>query len=109
MLNLWLLSDDIKHTVFQRFLVFTQSVLLPSIVEDRCVQVVSLHAFVEQAYAVFVVGLLLEFEQPAIFHVLLEFDRVALAQLVYGGLQLLLFDVLILFVFVFAWEILPWK
>ena len=33
MLNLRLLSDDIKHTVFQRFLVFTQSILLPSIVE----------------------------------------------------------------------------
>ena len=43
------------------------------------------------------------------FHVLLEFDWVALTQLVQGGLQLLLFDVLILFVFVFAGEILPWK
>ena len=33
LLNLWLLSDDIKHAIFQRFFVLTQSILFPSVVE----------------------------------------------------------------------------
>ena len=47
MLNLRLLSDHIKHTVFECLPVFVQSVLLPGVVEDFGVQIVSLHAFVE--------------------------------------------------------------
>lgn len=34
LLNLWLLSDNIKHTVLKCFFIFAQSILFPSVIED---------------------------------------------------------------------------
>lgn len=43
------------------------------------------------------------------FHVLLEFYWVALAELVEASLQLFLLNVLILFILILSWKILPWE
>lgn len=50
-----------------------------------------------------IVRVLLELELPAVLHELLELDRVALAQFLKTRLNLLLFDVIVLIVFVSSW------
>ena len=66
-----------------------------------------LHAFAEEAQAVLVVGLLLELQSAAIDHVIIELLRHSLAEVLEPRLELLVLDVLILFVLVPPREALP--
>lgn len=54
-----------------------------------------------------VVGLLLELQTPAVDHVIVELLRHALAKVLQPRLQLLLLDVLVLFVLVASGQALP--
>ena len=70
---------------------------------------VSLHASLEETDASAIVGLLFEFQGSAIFHVLTEFRWVSTTQLLKRGLDLLLLDVVVLFILGAAWKSLPWE
>ncbi len=56
------------------------------------------HARLEEADALPVVGLLLELQLAAVIHVLFEFSGVTSAELLKGCLNLLLLDVVVLFI-----------
>lgn len=85
-LNLWLFPYYVKHAVLECFFIFTKTVLLPGVVEDLDVEVVTFHALIEEADAVFVVRVLLELQTPAILHIFFEFDWVAAAELIQRSL-----------------------
>ena len=61
-MNFGLFADNVHQACLEGLLVFAQPVLLPSVVEDADVQVVSGHAPFEETQARAVVGLLLELE-----------------------------------------------
>ena len=105
--NFWLLANDIEHGRFQKLLVFGKSVLLPSVVQNLGVQVITLHALVEKWNAVFVVWICLELQGTAMLHILLEFYGIAFAELIQTCLELLLLNIFVLFIFVLAGKILP--
>jgi hypothetical protein len=73
------LSNDSQHLGLQAFFILRKSVLLPGIVHNFRVKVVSRKAVFEQSNALFVVGLLFEFKGAAVLHELFEFSRVTLA------------------------------
>ena len=47
--HLRLLAKDIEHTALQRLLIFREPVLLPGIVEDASIKIVSRHAALKEA------------------------------------------------------------
>jgi hypothetical protein len=102
-----LLSNHVQHRVLQGLLVFGETILLPRVVEDASIEVVPVHAALEEGQAGSVVGLLLELERSAILHVLSELRWVTAAELLQGGLDLLLLDIVVLFVLGATWESLP--
>ena len=71
-LHLWLLANDIEHRVLESFLVLAESVLLPSEVHDAAIQVVTVHAVLEEVHTRSVVWILLELKGTAVLHELLE-------------------------------------
>jgi len=68
---------------------------------------VPLHAPFEQANHVSIVGILSEAKLSAVVHVLLELFGVTLAQLIHSDFQLLLLDVIVLFVLASPRKALP--
>ena len=74
------LSNDVEHAILESFFVLTQPVLLPGVVKDTPVKLMTLHAVLEEAHARSVVGLLLELERAAVLHKLSELRRVSTAQ-----------------------------
>ena len=66
-----------------------------------------LHAAIEETETGLVVGLLLELELSAVLHVLTEFGGVAPAELLERRLNLLLLDVVVLFILRATWKSLP--
>lgn len=96
--RLRLASDDVHHTVLQRFLVLRETVLLPGIVHHFRVEIVACHARVEQAVAVLVVRLLLELERPGVLHEVLELGGLAAAEFFEGSFDFLLFNIGVLLV-----------
>ena len=94
----WLLLDDVKHTVLEGLLVLRESVLLPSVIEDARVLIVPRHTTLEETNASPVVWLLLKFERAAILHELTELRWVATAQFLQRRFNLLLLDVVVLFI-----------
>lgn len=104
-----LLADNVEHTVLEGLLVLGEAVLLPGVVVDAAVQVVPLHAVLEEAKAGPVVGLLLELQLAAVLHVLTELGRVSTAKLLQRSLNLLLLDVVVLFILGATWKSLPWE
>ena len=104
---LWLLADDVEHTVLQGLLILWKSVLLPSVVEDASVEIAYRHTVLKKATAKPVVGLLLELELSAVLHELLELVRVTAAELLERQLDLLLLDSCVLFILGSTWESLP--
>ena len=69
----------------------------------------SLHAFFEKSKAILVIWLLFELQTPAVHHVVVEFLRHALAEVLQTRLELLILNVLILFILVASWKALPRK
>ena len=104
-----LLADNVQHRVLERLLVFAQTVLLPGVIEDAVVEVVPLHAALEIAEALAIVGLLLELQSTAVLHELAELARVAATELFQASLNLLLLDVVVLLVLGASREALPWE
>ena len=102
-----LLANDVQHAVFESLLVLRQSVLLPSVVKDSGIEVVSLHALLKEANASSIVRLLLELQRTAILHKLPKFGRMAPAKLLQRRLNLLLLDGIVLLVLATAWQTLP--
>jgi len=102
-----LLADDVKHAVLEGLLVLAQTVLLPGVVKDAMIEVMSLHATLEVLKALAIVGLLLEFEPTAVLHELAEFTRVSTAKLFEARLNLLFLDVVVLFVLGASRKALP--
>ena len=109
LLSARLLSDHVEHTVLESLLVFAQPVLLPGVVVDVTVEVVSPHAVDEEAFAGAVVWLLLELKAAAVLHELTELGRVAAAQLLKRRFNLLLLNRVVLFVLAAARKPLPWQ
>ena len=93
-----LLPDHIHHTVLEGLLVLREPVLLPGVIKDARVHVMPLHATLEKANASPVVRLLLELESAAILHELTELGRVPAAKLLERRLNLLLLDIVVLFI-----------
>ena len=72
LLSTWLLSDHVKYTVLEGFLVLAQPVLLPGVIVNVAIEVVPPHAVDEETFAGSVVGLLFEFERTTVLHELSE-------------------------------------
>jgi len=87
-----------EHLCLQRLLVLLQSVLLPGVVKDFTVKIVTSHAPLKQPNHVLVVRLLLEFERAAIFHEFLELAWLLVTKLLKRDLKFLLLDVSVLFI-----------
>jgi len=80
-LILRLLSNHIQHTVFKGLFVLGEPILLPGVVKDATIKLVSLHAAFEEVDTGAVVWFLFELERTAVFHELPEFAWVTSAQL----------------------------
>lgn len=102
-LNLWLLADNIEHGFLQRFLVLLKAVLLPCVIKDPSIEVVSRHALVKEANASLVVGLLLEFQSTAVLHEFFELRWDTAAEILERCLNFLLLNVGIFFVLATTW------
>ena len=79
--SLGLLADDVEHTVLESLFIFGEPVLLPGVVKDATIKLVSLHAAFEEVDTGAVVWFLFELERTAVLHKLPEFAWVASAQL----------------------------
>lgn len=77
----WLLADDVEDAILECLLVLRKPILLPGVVKDTGIEVVSLHALFEETDASPVVWLLLELERAAVLHKLPELRRVSATQL----------------------------
>lgn len=100
--NLRLFPNNVHHTVFKGFFVLAKTILFPSEIRNFGIHAVSLHASLEEANAEFVIGLLFKLEFSAVFHILLELWRLTLTEWIKTSLELLLFNVFILFVLIFS-------
>jgi hypothetical protein len=103
LLVLWLASDHVHYTVFERFFVLAEAVLLPGVVHDLSVEAVTRHAALKHTDAVFIVRLLLKLQGAAVLHELLELARMPSAKFFQGGFDLLLFDIRVFFVLRATW------
>ena len=101
--------DDLHHVLLQGLFLKEQSVFVPDKVRCLRIESVFLHASFEQANEVFIVWVLCESQLSAVVHELLEFLRVATAELLNGHFLLLLFDVVVLLVLAPTWKTLPRK
>mgnify|MGYP006901765532 CR=1 FL=1 len=102
-----LLSNHVEHRVLKSLFVFTEAVLLPGVVGDFGVELMSLEAALKHVERGLVVGLLLKFEGAAVVHELLELVGVAPAELLEGRFNLLLLNVIVLFILGAAGQPLP--
>jgi len=102
-----LFPDDVQYAVFERFLVLAQTVLLPRVVVDVAVEVVSAHAIDEETLACAIVRLLLELQAPAVLHELSKFGRVPAAELLERRFNLLLLNRVVLLVLAATGKTLP--
>ena len=75
------LTDNVKHRAFERLFIFAETVLLPGVVEDSSIKIVTLHTLIKEADTSTVVGLLFELELPAVLHEMAELVGIAAAQL----------------------------
>jgi len=81
--------------------------LLPGVVKDASVEIVTLQALLEEGETCSVVGLLFELEGAAVLHEFAELTWIAPAELFQTRLDLLLFDVVVLLVLGTSWQALP--
>lgn len=96
-------ADHVKHAVFERLFVFAQTVLLPGVVKDAAVKIVTRHARIKEADGRAVVRFLLELEGATVLHEIFEFAGVPAAELIKRRLYLLLLNVIVLFILAAAW------
>lgn len=103
------LLQSAEHVLLQRFLLQHKAVLVPNEVGGLGIELVAVHAGLEQLEDVPVVGVRGERERTAVLHVLLELSGLVQAQFVDRHLLLLALDVVVLLVLGTAWEALPGK
>ena len=101
------LVDDLHQVLLKLFLLDVQAIFIPDEVGNLGVPAVLLHAALEEAEHKLVVGVLSELELATVVHEFTELLGVVLAQLVYCYLELLLLDVVVLFVLGTPRETLP--
>ena len=101
--------DDLEHLLLDEFFFEHQSILVPDEVRLLWVDVVFLHAALEQSDDVAIVWVLGETETSAVVHEFLEFFWLILAELLDFDLLLLLLDVGVLLCLGSTWEALPWE
>ena len=101
------LADDLHEVLLESLLLKDEAILVPDEVGHLGVPTVLLHAAFEQPEHVLVIGVLGELELSAVVHELAELFGVALAQLVHGDLELLLLDIVVLFILRPSRETLP--
>lgn len=101
------LADHLHQVLLEGLLLEDKAVLVPDEVRHFRVPSVLLHASFKQPEHVLVIGVLCELELAAIVHELAELLWMALAQLVHSDFQLLLLDIVVLFVLRSARETLP--
>ena len=92
----WLLRDDLHHLGFDRFLLKSQSVLVPNELRGLWINAILFHAPLEQTDDVTIVGILCKTEAFTVMHELLELIWLVSAELIDCDLLLLLFNVGIL-------------
>ena len=102
-ITLWLFADDIEHAIFQGFFIFGQPVLLPGIVKDARILLVSGHTAFKKVDTGAIVGLLFKLKRTTVLHELKELSWVTLAKFFKRSLDLLFLDVVILFVLGATW------
>lgn len=103
------LADHLHKVLLERFLFKDETVLVPDEVGHLGVPSVLLHAALEQPQHILVIGVLGELKLSAVVHKLAEFLGMSLAELVHSDFELLLLDVIVLFILGAAWESLPWE
>lgn len=99
--------DDFHEVLLESLFLEHQSVLIPNEVWNLGIPAVLLHAPFEQTEDEVVVRFFCELQLSAVVHEFLELVRMSLAQLVNSDLQLLLLDVVVLFVLGATRETLP--
>jgi hypothetical protein len=102
-----LLAYDIQHTSLKALFVSRKEVLLPIIIVGIWIEIVSFHALLEQAHAIFIIRLLFEFQLPTVSHIIVELLWLSPAQFFEWHLELLLFNVLVFFILVLSGQSLP--
>ena len=98
-----------KHVLLQGLLLQHKAVFVPDEVWRLNVELVSLHASLEQVENVAVVGVSREAERPAVLHVLFKLVWLVEAQFVDGDLLLLPLNIVIFLILAAAWQSLPWE
>jgi len=104
----WLLQGA-QHVLFQGLLFEHEAVFIPDKVWGLNVELIALHAHLEQVQNVSVVRVGSEAQRSAVLHVLLELVGLIQAQLVNCNLLLLSLDIVIFFILAAARETLPRK
>lgn len=103
------LADDTHHVLLEGLLLEEEAVLVPNEVRRLNVEVVTLHAALEQIEDVAVVGVGSETQAAAVLHELFEFSWLVHAELVYGHFLLFSPDVIIFLVLRAPRQTLPWQ
>ena len=101
------LVDDAKHRLLEGLPLEEESVLIPNEVRRSQIEVVALHAALEQAQDVPVVWVGLKRKPAAVIHELLELRGLVQAKILDGDFLLLSLDVVVFFVFGASWQALP--
>ena len=103
------LADHLHKILLECFLLEDQAVLVPDEIRNLGVPAVLLHAALEQPQYVLVIRIFGELKLAAVVHELTELLWVALTELIHSNFELLLFDIVVLFVLRSTWQTLPWK
>jgi hypothetical protein len=101
------LADDFHEVLLECLLLKDEAVLVPDEIRHLGVPAVLFHASLEQPKHKFVIWIFSKLQLAAIVHELTELLWVALAQLVYCDLELLLLNVVVLFVLRATGKTLP--
>ena len=101
------LVDDAHHRLLECLPLEEKAVLVPDEVGCAQLEVVALHATLEEREDIAVIGICCKGETSAVVHVLFEFRGLVHAQLINSDLLLLALDVIIFLVFGASWEALP--
>lgn len=105
----WVLLDDLEHLLLDKLLFQHEPIFVPDEVGLLGVDMVFLHAALEESDDVAIVRVLGEAEASAVVHELLEFLGLVLAKLLDLDLLLLFLDVGVLLGLGSTWKSLPWE
>ena len=102
-------GDDLHHLLLERLPLQLETVLVPDEVGRAQVEIVALHALLEDRHDVAVVGLRSELQLAAVLHEGLELAGLVQTELVQRHLLLLSLNVVVFLVLRAAGQTLPWQ